>query len=79
MNERVKELLARLNENSSEDINFAQLVGKVCYGIKRNGKTFMSRLVAIDEERKLLWFELKNGLLVNNPISEIVMLREVDQ
>jgi len=79
MNERVKELLARLNENSSEDINFAPMVGKVCYGVKRNGKTFMSRLVAIDDERKLLWFELKSGLLVNNPISEIVMLQEVDQ
>jgi len=79
MNERVKELLARLNENSSENKDFSPLLGKVCYGVKRNGKTFISRLVAIDEERKLLWFELKNGLLVNNPISEIVMLREVDQ
>lgn len=77
MNDKVKELLGLVNVQRSEDINFAPLLGKVCYGVKRNGKTFLSRLVEIDEEHKLLWFELKNGMLISNSVTEILLLREV--
>lgn len=79
MNDVVKELLARLNENSSENINFSSLLNKVCFGVRRNGKTFMSRLVAIDDEHKLLWFQRKDGLLISNPMADIVLLEERDQ
>lgn len=58
------------NVEQSSNINFSRLVGWVLYCTKRDGKTFMSRLVSVDD--KDLWFVSRKGIFIYNNADDIL-------
>lgn len=51
------------------------LVGKICAGKMRDGRTFVTRLVEIRGDE--LWFETRSGVRIMNRRDNLVRLQEV--
>ena len=69
-----------MNTLSVKDINVSGndpmygLLNKICFACKKDGKSFVAKLVEIHGNR--LYFETKNGNVVMNDISNIAEISE---
>lgn len=77
MPELVKLAETEQNVEFSTNINFTDLVGCVCWGRLKDGRTFLSRLISVEGKR--LWFVTKSGQLRANHADEIAELRMIEK
>lgn len=65
-----------METNNNKVFRYAleKLMNRLVFGKKKDGNTFVSRLVAIDGD--LLAFETRDGEIVMNDLHELVAVRE---